>query len=82
MPGACRPGRECVPGDPYASRDYLMLLAASSVQCEPIDTDDYGRSVMRCWAVRPDLSCVMVKAGQAVERYGQLSCWLRSRPYE
>jgi endonuclease YncB( thermonuclease family) len=30
MPGACRPGRECTPGDPYASRDHLKSLTEAT----------------------------------------------------
>jgi uncharacterized membrane protein YsdA (DUF1294 family) len=75
MPGACRPGRQCTPGDPYAARDYLAgLTAGRDVTCEQVDTDDYGRRVVRCTADGADLSCGMVAGGQAVERYGRLNC--------
>jgi endonuclease YncB( thermonuclease family) len=75
MPGACRPGRDCVPGDPYASRDRLKALIGSGpLRCELIETDGYGRPVMRCWAGSTDLSCALVREGFAVERYGRLNC--------
>lgn len=75
MPGACHPGRQCTPGDPYASRDHLSSLTAGrSVQCEQVDTDRYGRAVVRCTADGVDLSCQMVSDGFAAERYGRLSC--------
>ena len=76
MPGACREGRACVAGDPYASRDYLeKLIGKRSLSCVLMDTDRYSRPVMRCsTAGRKDLSCAMVKAGKAVERYGRLGC--------
>jgi uncharacterized membrane protein YsdA (DUF1294 family) len=75
MPGACRPGRRCTPGDPYAARDYLQgLTAGRTVTCEQVDTDDYGRRVARCSADGADLSCAMVAGGHAVERYGRLGC--------
>ncbi len=75
MPGACRPGRQCTPGDPYASRDHLRALTAGkAVQCRQLDTDHYGRKVVQCLAGGLDLSCAMVRDGFAVERYGRLRC--------
>ena len=75
MPGACRPGRACTPGDPYAARDYLVSLTRGrSVQCRTLETDHYGRAVVQCFAGSVDLSCAMVAGGYAVERYGRLGC--------
>lgn len=75
MPGSCRPGRRCTPGDPYASRDYLRRLTKGrEVRCEEKDVDSYGRMVVRCTADGKDLGCAMVAGGQAVERYGKLNC--------
>lgn len=75
MPGACRPGRQCTPGDPYASRDHLRALTAGkAVECRQLDTDRYGRPVVQCFAGGADLSCSMVRDGFAVERYGKLEC--------
>jgi uncharacterized membrane protein YsdA (DUF1294 family) len=75
MPGACRPGRQCTPGDPYAARDYLRSLTRGrTVRCEEKDVDAYGRMVVRCTADSVDLGCAMVNAGHAVERYGRLNC--------
>jgi len=75
MPGACRPGRDCTPGDPYASRDNLRwLVAGGNVRCQRLDTDRYGRAILQCWAGRTNLSCTQVEAGHAVRRYGTLRC--------
>ena len=75
MPGACRAGRQCTPGDPFAARDHLAALTAGrSVTCEQVDTDHFGRRVVRCAADGKDLSCGMVAGGFAVERYGRLNC--------
>ncbi len=75
MPGACRPGRVCTPGDPIAARDHLRsLTAGKSVSCRQVDRDRYGRSIVRCAADGRDLSCSMVRDGFAVERYGRLKC--------
>ncbi|MFZ4109057.1 MAG: DUF1294 domain-containing protein [Polymorphobacter sp.] len=75
MPGACRPGRACTPGDAFAARDYLAALTAGhAVTCEQLDTDRYDRAIVRCAADGADLSCAMVAGGHAVERYGRLAC--------
>ncbi|MCK5519400.1 MAG: thermonuclease family protein, partial [Alphaproteobacteria bacterium] len=39
-----------------------------------IEKDHYGRTVARCKANGKDLSCAMVAAGHAIERYGVLNC--------
>ena len=75
LPGHCRPGRECTPGDPYASTGNLQsLVAGQPVQCQQTDTDYYGRAVARCSVQGRDLSCAQVEGGFAVRRYGFLSC--------
>jgi uncharacterized membrane protein YsdA (DUF1294 family)/endonuclease YncB( thermonuclease family) len=75
MPGSCRPGRDCTPGDPYAARDYLRSLTAGRpLQCEQLDTDNYGRPVVSCSLDGENIGCAMVAAGHAVERYGRLEC--------
>lgn len=69
-------GRSSVVGDPYASRHYLAkLIGERPLQCVLMGTDRYGRPVMRCASAGgKDLSCAMVKAGKALERYGRLGC--------
>lgn len=75
LPGHCRPGRECTPGDPYASSANLeALIAGGEVACRTVDTDAYGRTVARCTAGDVDLSCEQMQGGFAVSRYGAISC--------
>ena len=75
MPGACRPGRWCVPGDPLASRDHLAgLTAGRTVTYRIVASDRYGRPVVQAFADGQDLSCTMVRDGFAIERYGHLRC--------
>lgn len=75
LPGHCRPGRECTPGDPYASTENLRrLLAAGPVQCRKTDKDTYGRTVARCEAGEADLSCKQIEGGFAVRRYKLIVC--------
>lgn len=75
MPGHCRQGRACTPGDPYASTDNLRrLVALKTLQCRQTDIDQYGRVVARCAASEVDLSCAQVGDGHAVLRYAPISC--------
>lgn len=74
LPGHCRSGRSCTPGDPYASTSNLRRLATRPLQCRAIDRDAYGRTVARCVAAGRDLSCAQVEGRFAVRRYGSLSC--------
>ena len=75
LPGHCRKGRACTPGDPYASTDNLAaLLQSGPVSCRQVDVDRYGRSVALCSAGRRNLSCAQLAGGFAVRRYGSISC--------
>lgn len=65
-------GRVCTPGDGKQSRDTLGRLATGrTLQCEKVGMS-YKRVVARCSVGTVDLSCTMVRSGQAVERYGKL----------
>lgn len=74
LPGHCRPGRDCTPGDPFASQARLRSLTRGEVACGEVDVDVYGRSVARCTGPEGDLSCAMLESGHAVRRYGALLC--------
>jgi len=75
LPGHCRPGRDCTPGDPYAATDNLKrIIGSSKLTCKQSDIDHYGRIVASCKAGEIDLSCQQLKDGQAVRRYGWIWC--------
>jgi endonuclease YncB( thermonuclease family) len=75
LPGHCRRGRVCTPGDPFASAEHLQaLIAARPLSCRQKDIDRYGRIVAYCAVAGQDLSCAQVQSGNAVIRYGSLSC--------
>lgn len=76
MPGHCRPGRECTPGDPHASTANLRRIIGwfPELHCRQTDIDGYGRIVARCEVDAVDLSCQQVADGHAVYRYGNISC--------
>ena len=66
MPGPCRPGRSCAPGDPYAAKAALeRLIRGRTLQCEAVGTS-YNRVTAWCSAGGKDLSCAMVRSGHAV----------------
>lgn len=66
MPGSCRQGRACAPGNPYAAKAALQrLIAGRTVQCQPVGTS-YNRVAAWCSVGGVDLSCAMVRGGYAV----------------
>ena len=66
MPGSCRPGRTCAPGDPHAARAALVRLAGGrTVRCEAVGMS-YNRVAAWCSAGGMDLSCAMVRSGHAI----------------
>jgi endonuclease YncB( thermonuclease family) len=71
MPGHCRTGRQCAPGDPYAAKAALQrMISGRTVQCEPVGKT-YGRVAAWCSVGTRDLSCAMVQSGHAIKRYGR-----------
>lgn len=75
LPGHCRPGRACTPGDGYASTAHLThLIQHRPVRCAPTGRDTYGRILASCLAAGTDISCAQVSSGHAIERYGHLIC--------
>ena len=75
LPGHCRRGRRCTPGDGAAAQRALAaMLARGPVYFRPAGRDRYGRIIARVTAGQIDLSCKMVSEGQAVYRYGRIDC--------
>jgi micrococcal nuclease len=76
MPGHCRRGRKCAPGDPVASKWALAGMLTGPVRCRQVDaspswrgfqaTDRYGRMVVRCSVNGRDLGEQMISKGKAV----------------
>lgn len=67
MPGACKPGEICPPGDPFAARDALRALTMGRpLACETEGLDRDGRTIARCRVEGIDLSCAMLASGHAV----------------
>jgi endonuclease YncB( thermonuclease family) len=65
MPGHCRAGRACVPGDPYASTASLTEAMAGSLRIERLGEDRYRRTLAAVSGPRGDLSCWQIAHNQA-----------------
>lgn len=75
MAGKCRPGRQCVEGDPDAAKANLQaLVSRGPLECTQSDTDHYGRMIARCVVDHVDLSCEQVRSGHAEYRYARIDC--------
>jgi endonuclease YncB( thermonuclease family) len=75
LPGHCRRGRQCAPGNPITSRDTLAsLLASGPVRVRLNGSGGYDRALGWAWAGPVQINCAMIASGQAVRRYGRLRC--------
>lgn len=68
LPGHCRRGRQCAPGDPVAATRSLGEAAAGELYIERIGTDRYGRTLALVSNPAGDLSCHQLRAGMATYR--------------
>ena len=66
MPGHCRKGRTCAPGDPVASKKALEKLVARGVTISPVTRDRYARTVAQVYAGDKNLACEQLRRGVAV----------------
>lgn len=66
MGGQCRAGRQCVAGDPDASKAALSsLVDGRQVRLERFGKDRYGRTLAIAWVGRTNLSCAQISGGHA-----------------
>lgn len=68
MPGHCRKGRTCAPGDPHQAKASLTQAARGHIQVDRIKKDRYGRTIAVVYANGRNLSCLQLERGQAVYR--------------
>jgi micrococcal nuclease len=67
LPGHCRAGRHCAPGDPVASKANLArLVAGRNVRWYDLGTDKYGRTIAQAKVGAVDLQCAQLKGGFAI----------------
>lgn len=68
LPGHCRPGRKCAPGDPVASTESLRAAMVGTLRIDRVGTDHYGRTLATVVSDRGDLSCWQLSRGQVIYR--------------
>ena len=67
LPGHCRRGRVCAPGNPSTSRASLAsAMAIGSLSILRVGTDRYGRTLALVRSGHRDLSCWQLTRGQAI----------------
>ncbi|NML11612.1 thermonuclease family protein [Sphingobium sp. AR-3-1] len=65
MPGHCRKGRACVPGNPHKSKANLAKLIRGGVTIAPFTRDRYGRTVAQVYSGGRNVACEQLRAGAA-----------------
>lgn len=68
LPGHCREGRNCAPGDPFESKRGLEALSRGVSKISRQGRDVYGRTLARVEVGGVDLSCAQIASGRAVYR--------------
>jgi endonuclease YncB( thermonuclease family) len=67
LPGHCRRGRHCAPGDAQVSKRHLRdLVDGRPVRLERVGVDHYGRTLAVARAGGINLSCAQLAAGRAI----------------
>lgn len=67
MPGHCRAGRQCAPGDPFAAKaNMAALIQGRRVTWLDLGTDHYGRTIAEARAGGLDLQCAQLRGGFAI----------------
>ena len=60
------PGRNCAPGDPYASTSSLDDALSGTIHITRLGDDHYGRALATLAGESGDLSCWQLQHGQAI----------------
>ncbi|WP_414887642.1 thermonuclease family protein [Sphingomonas sp. Leaf339] len=66
LPGHCRQGRACAPGDPYRSTESLRAAMQGRMTIQRYKQDRYGRTIATIAGNKGDLSCWQLKHRQAI----------------
>ena len=66
LPGHCRRGRICAPGDPHASTASLDEALSGSLTINRVGEDHYGRTLAQVAGRKGDLSCWQLEHGHAI----------------
>ena len=68
LPGHCRKGRQCAPGDPHAATRSLEGALVGTLIIERVGEDHYGRTLAVIESSHGNLSCWQLRHGHAVYR--------------
>ncbi len=66
LPGHCGQGRNCAPGDPYASTASLKEAMSGEMTIERVGEDYYGRTLALVASAKGDLSCWQLSQKQVI----------------
>lgn len=67
LPGHCHQGRNCAPGDPFASMQSLTAaLRSGPISIERVGQDRYGRTLALVTAGKVNVACWQLRSGNAV----------------
>jgi len=66
LPGHCAQGRDCAPGDPFASTESLRRALQPPLGIQRVGTDRYGRTLALISSKGGDLSCWQLRERQAI----------------
>lgn len=66
LPGHCAEGRECAPGDGFASTTSLENATTDEMEIQRVGEDRYGRTLAMVAGPKGDLSCWQLAHGQAI----------------
>lgn len=66
LPGHCRRGRNCAPGDPRRAKEQLAKAIRGRAQIERVGFDRYGRTLATVRVNGRDLSCGQLATGNAI----------------
>jgi micrococcal nuclease len=70
LPGHCRKGRHCAPGDPFASKaNMAAMVAGKTVSWQDLGTDRYGRTIAEVTVHGTDVQCAQLRGGFAIYKY-------------
>jgi micrococcal nuclease len=68
LPGHCRQGRVCAPGDPIASTESLRAALTGNLRIQRVGRDRYGRTIALVSGAKGDVSCWQLQHRQAIYR--------------
>lgn len=67
LPGHCRAGRTCAPGDPVAAKTAMSaMISGKRVRWLNLGTDRYGRTIGQVKVGQLDVQCAQLKAKLAI----------------